>query len=146
MSFEAYDESHKSWLESIGIDQNAALFRVSHDYEKINEEYQQRKELLGRDTTSKKGDDDDHESGTANYSSGSGDPPPHSRFISRRVESPILRIINFTNDDSTQGNAKVANDRLEEEEPSMKSRACSNGVGANHPGAMHLELLLNGPP
>ena len=46
--------------------------------EKINEEYQQRKELLGRDTTSKKGDDDDHESGTANYSSGSGDPPPHS--------------------------------------------------------------------
>ena len=76
--FEAYDESHKSWLESIGIDQNAALFRVSHDYEKINEEYQQRKELLGRDTTSKKGDDDDHESGTANYSSGSGDPPPHS--------------------------------------------------------------------
>ena len=28
----------------------------------------------------------------------------------------------------------------------MKSRACSNGVGANHPGAMHLELLLNGRP
>ena len=76
--FDAYDESHKSWLESIGIDQNAALFHVSHDYGKINEEYQQRKELLGRDTTSKKDDDDDYESGAANYSTGSGDPPPHS--------------------------------------------------------------------
>ena len=76
--FEAYDESHKSWLESIGIDQNAALFHVSHDYGKINKEYQQRKELLGRDTSSKKHDDDDYESGAANYSTGSGDPPPHS--------------------------------------------------------------------
>ena len=76
--FDAYDESHKSWLESIGIDQNAALFHVSHDYGKINEEYQQRKELLGRDTSSKKDDDDDYESGAANYSTGSGDPPPHS--------------------------------------------------------------------
>ena len=65
-------------LSPLGLTRMQPLFRVSHDYEKINEEYQQRKELLGRDTTSKKGDDDDHESGTANYSSGSGDPPPHS--------------------------------------------------------------------